>query len=167
MTPPGVLERPTKQDRVPVTGRVFAIGLLCALAYFGWNTLERWPFTGWRLDSNMKGNTAGSYFPFWVDGDGDLHRVDFADLPDAYSRAPYLLEKFDRYSDAQREGVCDAIAEGERREGNQPQAIHVYWERYRVRVIDGQRVKDRIERDFRWSCAEASGYDGPDDAVVE
>ena len=161
------MSAPVAPDRVPVLGRVFAVALLVTLAYFGWNTIEKWPFTGWRLYSNMKGNTAGSYFAFRVDGDDVLHRVDFTALPDAYSRAPYLLEKFDKYDAARREAVCDAIAEGERGDGNDVRAIHVYWERYRVRVIDGERVKDRIERDFRWSCAEAPGYDGPPDAVVE
>lgn len=156
-----------RRDRVPVAGRVFAVVLLVTLVWFGWNKVERWPFTGWRLYSNMKGNTSGSFFPFRVDADGGLHRVDFTAMPDAYSRAPYLLEKFERYSDAQREAVCDAIAEGERGEGRDVEAIHIYWERYRVRLIDGERVKDRIEREFRWSCAEAPGYDGPDDAVVD
>lgn len=156
----------TSRDRVPVLGRVFGVALLLTLVWFGWNKVEHWPFTGWRLYSNMKGSTSGSYFPFRVDSDGVLHRVDFTAMPDAYSRAPYLLEKFDRYSDAQREAVCDAIADGERGEGREVDAIHIYWERYRVRIIDGERVKDRIERDFRWSCAEVSGYDGPDDAAA-
>jgi hypothetical protein len=152
---------------VPVLARVFAVALIGALAYFGWNAMEKWPFTGWRLYSNLKGNTSGSYFPFRVDADDVLHRVDFKAMPDAYSRAPYLLEKFDRFSDAEREAVCDAIAEGEQGEGREVEAIHIYWERYRVRVIDGERVKDRIEREFRWSCAEAPGYDGPDEPETD
>lgn len=161
------MDETARRDRVPVAGRVFAVVLLVTLTWFGWNKVEYWPFTGWRLYSNMKGSTAGSFFPFRVDADGALHRVDFTAMPDAYSRAPYLLEQFERFSDPQREAVCDAIAEGERGEGREVEAIHVYWERYRVRIVDGERVKDRIEREFRWSCAEAPGYDGPPDAVVE
>lgn len=155
------MSTPPPTDRVPVAARVFAIALLLAIVYTGWNAVERWPFTGWRLYSNLKGPTAGSYFAFRVDGDGARHRVDYQDMPDAYSRAPYLLEKFDRYPEARREAVCDAIAEGQRGEGYDVDAIHVYWERYQVRIVDGARVKDRIERDFRWSCAEVPGYDGP------
>lgn len=153
-------------DRVPVAARVFAIALLVALAWTGWHAIEKWPFTGWRLYSNMKGPTAGSYFAFRVDGDGGLHRVDYQDMADAFSRAPYLLEKFDRFPDPTREAVCEAIAEGQRREGYDVDAIHVYWERYRVRIVGGERVKERIEREFRWSCAEAPGYVGPADAEV-
>lgn len=141
-------------DGVPILARVFAVALLLALAYTGWNAVERWPFTGWRLYSNTKGPTAGSFFAFRVDDAGRLHRVDYTRLPDAYSRAPYLLEKFDRRTAAEREPVCEAIAAGERGEGRSVDAIHVYWERYQVRIVDGERVKDRIEREFRWSCAE-------------
>ena len=145
-------------DRVPVAARLFAIALLGALVYTGWNAVEKWPFTGWRLYSNRKGPTAGSYFAFRVDSDGRTHRVDYQEMPDAYSRAPYLLEKFDRYPDQQREAVCAAIAEGQRGIGLDVDAIHIYWERYEVRIVDGARVKDRIEREFRWSCAEVPGY---------
>lgn len=150
-----------------MVARVFSVALLCSLVWFGWNKIEHWPFTGWRLYSNMKGNTSGSYFPFRVDADGVLHRVDFTAMPDAYSRAPYLLEKFDRFSDAQREAVCDAIAEGERVGGREVEAIRIFWERYRVRIVDGERVKDRIEREFRWSCAEEPGYVPPDAGATE
>lgn len=143
-----------KDDRVPVVARCVAILLLVALAFTGWTALERWPFTGWRLYSNVKGPTAGSYFAFRVDADGVRHRVDYAAMPDAYSRAPYLLEKFDRYTPAQREAVCAAIAEGQRVTGNEVAAIEVLWERSRVRIVDGRRVKERIERDPRWVCAE-------------
>lgn len=160
-------ELPARADRVPVVARVFAVVLLVALVSMGWHAIEKWPFTGWRLYSNMKGPTAGSYFAFRVDGEGAVHRVDYQDMPDAYSRAPYLLEKFDRYPAEKREAVCDAIAEGQRGEGYDVDAIHIYWERYRVRIVDGERVKDRIEREFRWSCAEAPGYDGPPDAEVD
>jgi hypothetical protein len=161
--PSGESVEPERDDRVPALARAFAIVLLITIAYCGWQAIEKWPFTGWRLYSNTKGNTAGSYFAFRVDADGAVHRVDYTELPDAYSRAPYLLEKFDRYPDARREAVCDAIADGERGEQRDVEAIHIYWERYRVRIVDGERVKDRIERDFRWSCAEAPGYDGPPD----
>jgi hypothetical protein len=142
-------------DRVPPLARIFALVLIGALAWFGWNAIERWPFTGWRLYSNIKGSTAGSFFAFRLAPDGTLHRIDYQNLPDAYSRAPYLLEKFERRSEAEREPVCDALADGERAEGRDVDAIHIYWERYRVRIVDGARVKERIEREFRWACAQA------------
>ena len=50
--------------------------------------------------------------------------------------------------------MCDSLADGEEAEGREVQAIQIYWERYRVRLIDHERVKDRIERDLRWTCAD-------------
>ena len=35
------------------------------------------------------------------------------------------------------------------------------------RIVDGERVKDRIEREFRWSCAEEPGYVPPDAGATE
>lgn len=144
----------TERDRVPVLGRVFAIALILALAYCGWNAIERWPFTGWRLYSTMKGPTAGSFFAYRVGPEGGLHRIKYRNLPDAYSRAPYLLEKFDRRTSEERERVCDSLAKGERDQGRAVEAIHIYWDRYRVRLVDGDRVREHIEHEFRWSCAD-------------
>jgi hypothetical protein len=137
-----------------VVARIFAIALLGSLVFFGMKAIEHWPFTGWRLYSNVKGPTAGSFFAYRVGPEDGLHRIRYRDLPDAYSRAPYLLEKFDRRTAAERERVCDSLAKGERDEGRDVAAIHIYWDRFRVRLVDGDRVKERIEHEFRWSCAE-------------
>ena len=142
------------RDRVPIAARVFVLALIGALLYFGWNAIEKWPFTGWRLYSEIKGNTAGSFFAYRLAPDGSVHAIDYQELPDAYSRAPYLLEKFDRRTSAERERVCDSLAIGERDEGRDVDAIQIYWERYRVRIVDGERVKDQIERELRWTCAD-------------
>jgi len=139
---------------VPWFARVGVVALISCLVYFGVNAIEEWPFTGWRLYSNTKGPTAGSYFAYRVAPDGE-HVVDYQRLPDAYSRAPYLLEKLDRRSEQHREEVCAALAEGERGEGRTVTAINIYWERYQVRIVDGERRKDRIERELTWTCAES------------
>ena len=147
-------------DRVPAAARLFVLLLIGALLYFGWNAIEKWPFTGWRLYSEIKGDTAGSFFAYRLARDGSVHAIDYQELPDAYSRAPYLLEKFDRRSEEERERVCDSLADGERAEGRDVDAIQIYWERYRVRLVDHERVKDRIERDLRWTCADDDDSSG-------
>ena len=141
------------RDRVPLIGRIVAVVILGTLLWFGMNAIEKWPFTGWRLYSTMKGPTAGSFFAYRLGPDGGLHRIRYRELPDAYSRAPYLLEKFDRRSPAERERVCDSLAKGERDQGREVAAIHIYWDRYEVELIDGDRVKKHIEHEFRWECA--------------
>ena len=152
--PPPADNEDARADRVPLVGRVVAFVLLGTLVWFGLNAVEKWPFTGWRLYSTLKGPTAGSFFVYRVGPDEGLHRIKYRNLPDAYSRAPYLLEKFDRRTVEERERVCDSLAKGERDQGREVAAIHIYWDRYRVRLIDGDRVKERIEHEFRWSCAD-------------
>lgn len=151
----GAPPAPDREDRVPVLARLAALALVGALLVFGFQAIEQWPFTGWRLYSNIKGPTAGSFFAFRLAPDGTEHRIDYQRIPDAYRRAPYMLEKFDRFDESEREGVCRALAQAERGEGRPVAAILIYWERYRVRIVDGERRKHRFERDLRWSCAEA------------
>jgi hypothetical protein len=152
--PPASDDVDDRDDRVPVMGRIVAIVILGALLWFGMNAIEKWPFTGWRLYSTLKGPTAGSFFAYRLGPEGGLHGIRYHDLPDAYSRAPYLLEKFDRRTAAERERVCDSLANGEREAGREVAAIHIYWDRYEVKLLDGDRVKKHVEHEFRWSCAD-------------
>jgi hypothetical protein len=142
-------------ERAPWWARFGALALIGTLIFCGVNAIEEWPFTGWRLYSNTKGPTAGSYFAYWVAPGGSEHVVDYQRLPDAYSRAPYLLEKLDRVDPDEREQLCEALAGAERGEGRPVASIRIYWERYRVSIVDGERHKDRIERELRWTCARA------------
>jgi hypothetical protein len=136
---------------------VVAVFLAVALLFAaGVGTKEWWPFTGWRLYSNMKGPTSGSYFAYRVDSAGKEHVVDYHDLPYSYARAPYLLEKFPKLSDAEREAVCDALAHGERGEGRSVQSIEIYWEKRRVVPVDGERHTKLLEREHYLTCAETS-----------
>jgi hypothetical protein len=137
--------------------RAGVLVVIGAILVFGVLAVEAWPFTGWRLYSNTKGPTAGSYFAFRVAPDGSEHRVDYPRLPDAYSRVPYLLEKFDRFSASEQDALCRAIAQAERDQGRPTTAITIYRERYQVAIVDGERRKRRIEREFRTSCAEERG----------
>ena len=150
-------EEPARTDVPDVVGWPIRAGVLTVIAVilvFGVLEVEAWPITGWRLYSNTKGPTAGSYFAFRVAPDGSEHRVEYPRLPDAYSRVPYLLEKFDRFDAAEQEALCRAIAEAERDQGRATTAITIYRERYRVAIVDGERRKHRIEREFRATCAE-------------
>ncbi len=133
--------------------------ILVALALLfvaGTATVEAWPFTGWRLYSNTKGPTAGSYYAYRVGPEGTEHAIDYDDLPYSYQRAPYVLAKFPRSSAVEREAACDGLAHGERNAGRPVISIRVYWELRRVVPIDGERHTKLLERDLRYTCAESS-----------
>jgi len=137
----------------PVTIGVVLV-LLTLLLLAGLGTKEWWPFTGWRLYSNMKGPTSGSYFAYRVDPSGEEHAVDYHDLPYAYARAPYILEKFPKLSAAERGGVCDALAQGEREAGRPVEEILIYWERRRVVPVGTKRHTKLLERELYATCGE-------------
>ena len=143
-------------DRVPAAARVFVLVLIGALLYFGWNAIEKWPFTGWRLYSNTKGPTAGTFVAYRVGPSGAEHEIDYHDLPYSYQRAPYVLNKFPHSSAATRESVCDGLAHGERDAGRPVQAIRVYWELRRVVPVNGERHTRLVERELRYTCARSS-----------
>jgi hypothetical protein len=142
------------RDRV---GWRVRLGFFLVVGVLVWAALtptEWWPLTGWRLYSNRKGPTSGSYFAYRVAPDGSEHEIDYQRIPDAYRRAPYLLEKFPRLGGAGREEICAALAHAERGEGRAVTAIHVYWDRYQVLIRDGERSTKQLEHDLRYTCAE-------------
>lgn len=140
-------------SRLTVAAVLLALALLFAA---GVGTKEWWPFTGWRLYSNMKGPTSGSYFAYRVDPSSEEHVLDYHDLPDSYARAPYILEKFPKLDAEQRDSLCDALAHGERQEGRRVSTIRIYWEKRRVVPVDGERHTKLLERELYATCAERS-----------
>ena len=134
--------------------RAIVVLVLTMLLVAGIATIEFWPFTGWRLYSNTKGPTSGSYFAYRVDRTGEEHVVDYHDLPYAYARAPYILDKFPRLDGEKRDALCSALAQGEREEGRPVAAIRVYWERRRVVPVDGERRTKLFERELYATCAQ-------------
>jgi len=139
-------------SRLTIGAVLLALALLFAA---GVGTKEWWPFTGWRLYSNMKGPTSGSYFAYRVDPSGE-HVVDYHDLPYSYGRAPYILEKFPKLDATERDSLCEALAYGERQEGRPVTSIRIYWEKRRVVPVDGERHTKLLERELHATCAKGS-----------
>jgi hypothetical protein len=148
------LSEPTHPGREPSRRVRFVVGLaLAMLLVAGVATIEAWPFTGWRLYSNTKGPTAGSYFAYREAPDGTEHKIEYDRLPYSYQRAPYVLNKFPSSDPETRETVCDALAHGERQAGRPVAEIHVYWELRRVVPVDGERHTKLLARELRYTCA--------------
>ena len=136
--------------------KVIVLLTLAMLFIAGTFTIEAWPFTGWRLYSNTKGPTAGSFIAYRVGPNHGEHLVDYHDLPYAFQRTPYVLNKFPSSSANEREDACDGIAQGEREAGRPVAAIRIYWEVRRVVPVNGERHTKLIERELRYRCARDS-----------
>jgi hypothetical protein len=118
--------------------------------------VEAWPFTAWRLFSERRGPVSTGYRAYAVSPAGEERRVGLGSLPLAYRQAGRLLLKFPRYDEREREGICEAIAEGARADGLRPSEIRIYRVVERSRIEDGEPVK-ALARELRFSCDATAG----------
>lgn len=146
-------ESPQTRDGLGVLGKGAVVLVLAFLLVAGIHDTHSWP-VDWRLYSNTKGPTAGGYYVYRVGPQGGEHAVDFDELPYAYQRTRYILNRIARVDASTREAICDAIAHGVRDEGRHVDEIRLYWERRRVIPVDGERRTKLIERELRYTCAQ-------------
>jgi hypothetical protein len=135
--------------------KVLVIASLIVFVGLAVGRVEAWPFTAWRLFSERRGPVSTAFRAYAVSPDGDERAVGLESLPLAYRQAGRLLLKFPRYDEREREGICTAIAEGARDDGQRLAAIRIYRVVERSRIEDGEPVKTR-DRELRFTC-KASG----------
>lgn len=82
--------------------------LLIGVAHVEWF----WPFTGFRLFSEVRPADRESWQIVAVDADGDEAIVRLADLPVAYRNSTRLLPGFDELDQAERNEICAAWVDG-------------------------------------------------------
>jgi hypothetical protein len=99
---------------------------LLVFALAGVAHLELWPFTGFRLFSELRGSERTAWSIAAVDLTGAEHTIELHDLPVAYRNTSKLLEGFDHRSPASRDAVCDAWAEPMRKAGHEVARVRVY-----------------------------------------
>jgi hypothetical protein len=99
---------------------------LLVFAITGLAHIELWPFTGFRLFSELRPSVRESWQIVALDPAGEEHAVVLHDLPVAYRNTVRLLIGFDHRSPASRDSVCDAWAEPLRESGQEVVRIRVY-----------------------------------------
>jgi hypothetical protein len=135
--------------------RVLVLGLLAALLVCGLAGVEWWPFTAWKLYSQVRTDSRVVWEASTVAADGRETAVDPNGLPLGYRHVELLLARFPGYSSEKREEICDAIAEGARDEGEEVVAVRVYRVDERLRETGGDVTLER-EPELRYECAEAT-----------
>lgn len=84
-------------------------GFLAVFAILGVAHLEWfWPFTGFRLFSEVRHADRGSWSIVAVDAAGDESTVRLGDLPVAYRTSTRLLPHFDDMAADERDEICAA-----------------------------------------------------------
>jgi hypothetical protein len=135
--------------------RVLVLGLLAVLLVCGLVGIEWWPFTGWRLYSQVRTDSRVVWEAATVAPDGTETVVDPNDLPLGYRHVELLLARFPDYTADEREDVCAAIAEGARDEGNGVASVRVYRVEERLVEEDDGVAEWRVP-ELRYECAEGT-----------
>ena len=99
---------------------------LLVFAITGVAHLELWPFTGFRLFSELRPSVRESWAIVAVDRAGDEHGVALHELPVAYRNTAKILLGFDHRSPQSRDAVCDAWATPLREAGHDVARIRIY-----------------------------------------
>jgi hypothetical protein len=139
---------------VPVRARVVVLGVIAALLVCGLVGIEWWPFTGWRLYSRVRTDSRITWEAATVAPGGEETVVDPNNLPLGYRHVELLLARFPDTSKAEREDICEAIADGVRDQGHDVTAVRVYRVDEHLRESGGDVVLDRAP-ELRYECADA------------
>jgi len=99
---------------------------LLVFAVTGVAHLELFPFTGFRLFSELRTDERESWQLRAVAPDGDETPIRLSELPLAYRNTTRLLLGFDDLSRADQDAVCDAWAQPRRGSGAAVVGVRVY-----------------------------------------
>lgn len=122
----GSAEPPGFGAQVPAGPRRAVHWFLLVFAITGVAHLEAWPFTGFRLFSEVRTSLREGWQIVAVDSEGDEHDVHLDDLPVAYRNTSRLIPGLAGRTPAEREEVCDAWAAPLRDDGDDVAGIRVY-----------------------------------------
>jgi hypothetical protein len=113
-------------DVPPRWVRFFVWALLAAVLVCGAAGLEAWPFSGFRLFSQVRTPHTVSYRLATVDGAGNERALPFRALPPGFRGLSLDLGSAAAGMASDRAGLCGAIAEGARSIGRDVAGVRVY-----------------------------------------
>jgi hypothetical protein len=99
---------------------------LLVFALTGVAHLELWPFTAFRLFSELRPAERQGWQLVAVDEGGEEQPIHLSELPLAYRNTARLVDGFDGRSQAQRDDVCDAWAQAVRGAGGEVDFVRIY-----------------------------------------
>jgi hypothetical protein len=120
--------------------RVGVYAFLLVFAVTGVATLEVFPFSGFRLFSELRPSERESWQLRAVDPTGGETPIRLGELPVAYRNTTTLLLGFDDLTTGERDEVCDAWTTPLREAGAEVVGVRVY------SVVDEVRPDDRPPR---------------------
>lgn len=101
-------------------------GFLLLFAVTGIAHLELYPFSGFRLFSEVRGEERTSWQLRAVDAEGEEVGISLRHLPLGYRQSARLIPGMDDMSASERDDLCDAWAEPLRERGVDVVAVRIY-----------------------------------------
>ena len=99
---------PDGTPAVPARTRHLVHLFLAVFLVCGIGTFEVFPFSGFRLFSELRGDERTSWQLRAVDDDGREHAIVLGDLPLSYRKTTLLIDGWDDRPAAERDAICDA-----------------------------------------------------------
>ena len=99
---------------------------LLVFALTGLAHLELFPFSGFRLFSELRSDERVSWQLLAVDADGEESPIRLSELPVGYRNSTKLLPGFADLTEAERDAICDAWAAPTRASGQEVVEVRVY-----------------------------------------
>ena len=120
------MSRAVEPPAVSAITRRFVHVFLAVFVVCGVGTFEVFPFSGFRLFSELRGEERQSWQLRAVDEDGTEQPIVLADLPLSYRKTSLLLDDFDELRPAERDAICEAWAGPLRASGTVVAAVRAY-----------------------------------------
>lgn len=141
---------PGRAERTPLSTRLFVVLFLAAFTVCGAAGIEAWPFTGWRLFSNVRTDEQAAWRAVAVDGGGREEQIRFAELPRGYRNFVLVMNAYPSLPEAERDAICRTWADALRRRGDDVAGIRIY----RIRWKLSQRRFGGADptRSLRYTC---------------
>jgi hypothetical protein len=111
---------------VPARTRHLVHAFLLVFAIAGVARLELFPFSGFRLFSELRGSERTSYQLRAVDAEGDEVPIALGDLPLGFRQTTRLIPSMADMAPAERDELCDAWAAPRRAAGDEVVSVRVY-----------------------------------------
>lgn len=132
---------------VPPRTRHLVHLFLAVFVVCGIGTFELFPFSGFRLFSELRGEERLSWQLRAVEVDGDERPILLADLPLAYRKTTSLIPQWDDLPPSERDGICDAWTQPMRDDGIVVTEVRIY------RLVASVRPDGpRPERTLAYTC---------------
>ena len=145
--------------RLPLATRVFVYGFLGVFLITGLAGVEAWPFTGWKLFSQVRTDRQVGWEAVTVDGAGHERAVPFSALPRGYRGGPHLFSAYRRFSTERIEASCRALIDAVQEEGDRDaKSLRVYLRVRRLRLDPGpggRPLAVPVSRALRYECDHA------------